>query len=44
MPSVLENQPMTVIMAHQYGVPLVSYDVGGVGHPPPVGPMTTSRS
>jgi glycosyltransferase involved in cell wall biosynthesis len=30
MPTLLENQPMTIILAYQHGVPLVSYDVGGV--------------
>jgi hypothetical protein len=30
MPTLLENQPMTIILAYQHGIPLVSYDVGGV--------------
>ena len=30
MPTLLENQPMTIINAYQHGVPVVSYDVGGV--------------
>jgi glycosyltransferase involved in cell wall biosynthesis len=30
MPTLLENQPMTIINAYQYRVPVLCYDVGGV--------------
>jgi glycosyltransferase involved in cell wall biosynthesis len=30
MPTLLENQPMTVINAYQYRIPVVCFDVGGV--------------
>jgi len=30
MPTLLENQPMTLIQAHLHSVPVISYDVGGI--------------
>jgi glycosyltransferase involved in cell wall biosynthesis len=32
MPTLLENQPMTVINAYQYRVPVLCFDVGGVSN------------